>query len=217
MKTPISPAQRKDSNEQKLKTLGIPINPHLPLVEDENETKFRTAKEVATRAIVLYALVMVAHEVDAQRAAAWLKKEGLWSAVSPNEKAFFESSDVFHKELVEASWRAESLWTLLWAIGKVETLDLPKELCDSQLIQQIMPDLETSTTYFVNQAYVRPPSEILDATDLIYRIHWADVDARLNNHETPGGLHTGIIYERHYTLNWLTWYAENWDDITTDT
>ena len=99
----------------------------------------------------------------------------------------------------------------------MEELGLPKELCDSDLIQQIMPEPEMPIAQFINQASLRPPSEILDATDLIYRIHWADVDARLNNRETPGGLHAGIIYERHYTLNWLTWYAEDWDDITTDT
>lgn len=217
MKTPDSSVQRKENNEQYLKTLGIPVNPHLPHVESENEAKFRNPEEVAKRALVLYALISVAHQADRELAVSWLKNEDLWQSVSPKEKAFLENSTTPEREVIEASWRVESLWTLLWSLGKVEELGLPKELCDSDLIQQIMPEPEMPIAQFINQASLRPPSEILDATDLIYRIHWADVDARLNNRETPGGLYAGIIYERHYTLNWLTWYAKDWDDIITDT
>lgn len=53
--------------------------------------------------------------------------------------------------------------------------------------------------------------------DLIYRIDWAIVDARLNNKEPPGGFDPGVVFERHYALNWLTRYSDDWDDVTTDT
>jgi hypothetical protein len=217
MNTPDSPMKRKERTEGYLKSLGVPINPHLPLVEGETDVRLREPKEVAKRAIILYALVAVAHRADRKRATSWLKHEGLWESVSPKEKAFLESNNPPEQDRTEASWRAESLWTLLWALRKTERLDLPKEMCDTQLIQQIMPAPESSSTEFVNQAVLRPPPEILDATDLIYRIHWAVVDARLNGRETPGGFHPGIVYERHYALNWLVWYADEWDDITTDT
>ena len=217
MNAPDSPAKRKERTEGYLKSLGVPVNPHLPLVEGETAVRFREPKEVAKRAVVLYALVAVAHRADRERATSWLKREGLWESVSPKEKAFLESDDPPEQDRVEASWRAESLWTLLWALGKTERLDLPKEMCDTQLIQQIMPAPESSCTEFINQAALRPPPEILDATDLIYRVHWAVVDARLNGRETPGGFHPGIVYERHYALNWLVWYADEWDDVATDT
>jgi hypothetical protein len=217
MNTPDSPVKRKERTEGYLTSLGVPVNPHLPLVEGESEVRLREPKEVAKRTIILYALVAVAHQADRKRATSWLKREGLWESVSPKEKDFLESDDPPEQDRVEASWRAESLWTLLWALRKTERLELPKEMCDTQLIQQIMPAPESSCTEFINQATLRPPSEILDATDLIYRVHWAAVDARLNGKETPGGFHPGIIYERHYALNWLVWYADEWDDVTTDT
>ncbi len=212
-----SPVKRKERTEGYLKSLGVPVNPHLPLVEGESEVRLREPKEVAKRAIVLYALVAVAHQADRQRATLWLKREGLWESVSPKEKGFLESDDPPEQARVEASWRAESLWTLLWALGKTARLDLPNEVCDTQLIQEIMPAPDSSCTQFINQAALRPPSEILDTTDLIYRVHWAVVDARLNSRKTPGGFHSGIVYERHYALNWLVRYADEWDDVTTDT
>ena len=157
------------------------------------------------------------HGLDRERAIAWLKNERLWDSVSPKEQDFLASDNAPEQDIIEASWRAESLWTLLWSLGEIEKLGLPKGLCDSQLIQKIMPALESSSVQFINQATLRSPAEILDATDLIYRIHWAVVDGHSNNQEIPGGFHPGIVYERHYALNWLTWYADEWDDITTDT
>jgi hypothetical protein len=141
----------------------------------------------------------------------------LWDSVSQKEKEFLENVNPSERDVFDASWRAESLWALLWSLGKIEKLELPEDVCDTQLIQEIMPEPESSCEEFINQAVLRSPTEILDATDLTYRIHWAAVDARLNNQEIPGEFDMGIIYERHYALNWLTWYAEGWDDITTDT
>ncbi|MGH9942182.1 MAG: DUF4272 domain-containing protein [Pyrinomonadaceae bacterium] len=213
----VTASSRKKRSEQYLKSLGIPINPYLPLVEDESEARLRKPQQVAERAIILHALVMVAHRADRESVASWLKKEELWESLSPSKKAFLRNHNPPEQAVIEASWRAESLWALLWALGKVEKLELPKELCDSEVVQQIMPDLGAPTGQFINQAMLRLPDEILDATDLIYRINWAVVDARLNERETPGEFHPGIVYERHYALNWLTWYADEWDDITTDT
>ena len=217
MNPPDPAVKRKQTNEDYLKSLGVPINPHLPRVEAESEVRLRDPKEVAKRAIVLYAVVAVASQADRKRATLWLKREGLWESVTPHEKDFLESNNPPERARVEASWRAESLGTLLWALRKTERLALPKEVCDTQLIQEIMPAPDNSCAQFINQAALRSPSEILDAMDLIYRIHWAVVDARLNSRETAGGFHPGIVYERHYALNWLVWYADEWDDVATDT
>lgn len=210
-------AKRKQRNESYLKSLNVPVNSHLPLVEGERDVKLRTSEEVAKRCLILYVVVLVAHKTDRERMVAWLKNESLWESVSQSEKAFLEDSNPPQQAINAASWRAESLWTLLWSLGKAKELQLPKEMCDSTLIQEILPEPEESTAQFISQASLRPTTEILDATDLIYRIHWAEVDERLNNREPPGEFNPGIIYERHYALNWLTWYADDWDDITTDT
>jgi hypothetical protein len=217
-KNPATPSMnRKERTESYLKSLKVPINPHLPNVESESEVKLRTPQQVAKRAIVLYAVSAVGHGADNKRAVAWLKNEGLWESVSPKEKGLFESSNLQDQEKIDATWRAESLWTLLWALKKTDQLELPKEGVDLRLIQDIMPAPDTSCESFIAQATLRSPADILDALDLIYRIHWAVVEERLHNREPPGGFHESLVYERHYALNWLVRYAEKWDDITTDT
>ena len=217
MSTPDPSLARKERNEQFLKTLGVPVNPTLPRVESETEASLREPKEVAKRAIALYALISVAHQADPEGAVSWLKDEDLWEAVTPKEKVFLGSENPSQEEIIDATWRAESLCTLLWALGKIEKSKLPTQLCDTELVQQIMSPVESSCAAFVTDATLRSTSEILDEMDLIYRIDWAIVDARLNNKEPPGGFDPGVVYERHYALNWLTRYSDDWDDVTTDT
>ncbi len=44
------------------------------------------------------------------------------------------------------------------------------------------------------------------------------MNARLDGTAMPPGLDPGIVYERHYVLNWLIGYSgQAWDDVTTDT
>jgi hypothetical protein len=217
MSTPDPSLERKERNEQFLKALGVPVNLNLPHVESEKVARLKEPNEVAKRAVALYSLVSVAHLADPQGAISWLKNEGLWEAVTLKEKVFLESQNPSQEQINDATWRAECLWTLLWALGRIEKSSLPTELCDTELVQQIMSPVESSCAGFVSHAALRSTSEILDETDLIYRIHWAVVDARLNNKEPPGGFDPGVVYERHYALNWLTCYSDDWDDVTTDT
>ena len=70
---------------------------------------------------------------------------------------------------------------------------------------------------FIASAKLRNIEAILDETDKIYRIHWAVRDAQLNKKTVPAKLDSGVVVERHYALNWLIWYADEWDEITTDT
>ena len=84
-------------------------------------------------------------------------------------------------------------------------------------IQKIMPKLGTTTANFVTSASLRTKSEILDETDMAYRIHWAVREAQIHKQSPPANLLADVVMERHYALNWLVWYADEWDDITTDT
>jgi MinD superfamily P-loop ATPase len=45
----------------------------------------------------------------------------------------------------------------------------------------------------------------------------AVTEAQINGKPTPADLNPSVVEERHYVLNWLTWYADEWDDVTTDT
>jgi hypothetical protein len=209
--------ERKERSEQLLKALNVPVNPSLPRVESEAEARHRQATDVAKRALALHAVISAAHDEDRESLVAWLKDEVLWESVSPKEKEFLQIKSPARQEVIMATWRVESLWVLLWALGKVEKLILPREICDMELLQEIMSAAVTTPLEFATDATLRSSSEILDAMDLIYRIDWAVVDARLLDHDVPGGFDPGVVYERHYALNWLTCYSEDWDDVTTDT
>lgn len=77
--------------------------------------------------------------------------------------------------------------------------------------------METQPDEFIAQSRLRDIAEVLDELDLIYRYDWAVVDAQCRHQGAPAGLNPGVVYERHYALNWLVGYLDqNWDDITTD-
>jgi putative acetyltransferase len=209
---------RKVRTEEYLQSLGVPINPHLPLVEDDSETELRRAADVARRALVLYHLVGVGFGGGADHAVEWLRRASLWEHVSPLEQDFLLDADPSPQAVANATWRVEALWVLLWSLKKIDKLELPVGECNTDLISNLMPGREVSCDEFIDGATLRSVSEILDATDLIYRLHWAVVDARLNSGSLNPALNSSVVYERHYALNWLVNYCdEGWDDITTDT
>jgi hypothetical protein len=61
----------------------------------------------------------------------------------------------------------------------------------------------------------RAASELLDAADLYYQLHWSAIELRIGGKSNPG-LSESVIRER--ALNRLTRYMDQgWDDVTTDT
>ena len=215
---PKTAEQRKKQTEKYLKSLNIPFNEHLPLIEEESEVKIRTAQEIAERILILVYLAYVA-EVPEERKTVidFLKTNSLWNKVSPEEKKLLKKEELTDQETVNISWRSEGVWLLLWTINKIDKLELPIEQVQIPKILSQIPEFLTDTYEFIKNANIRPTTEILDESDLIYRLHWATRNADLNNQPMPANLDYGIIMERHYAINWITFYAEEWDEITTDT
>jgi hypothetical protein len=212
----ITPKIRKQNSEAKLKRFGIPINPNLPIIESEANAKLRSPEEVAKRAVALCAVALRGEEIEQEEVLAFLRENGLWEAATPAEQAFLLNKAPLQNQQINFTWRYESLWVLLWALGHIQSLSYPSSTCDVALAVSYITD--TPTEQFINQAKLRPIAEILDEADLIYRYDWAVVDARLRQVEMPGNLHSGVVYERHYALNWLVGYLDqDWDNVTTDT
>ncbi len=115
-----------------------------------------------------------------------------------------------------ASWRYESLNTILWALGLLESLPYPSAICDVSHIVGMM--LQNSHEALAARVNVRTADEILQELDKTYRMHWACVNARIKGQPVGGNLQPGVVYERHYALNWITQYGgQSWDDVTTNT
>jgi hypothetical protein len=201
---------------------------------DEIADQIRSASSVARRCVVLYGVLAAGHGVLRDQIAAWLRSEGLWDVVSPDESAFLLSESPTHQQQVNATWRAEALFPLLWSLGLIPDLPSPQQLCDVPLIQRVLPPLFEPVGEFIASARLRSDSEVYAASEEIYQIHWRVRDARLRGQPTsPGSLArmpredsdppvesyiAGVVQERHHALNWLIGYCgQDWDEITTDT
>ncbi len=208
--------ERKARSEALLRARGVPINDWLPVIgEGDDDKRLRTPREVAERAVALYAVSVGAAPEEHENAVAFLRERGLWEAASPKERAFLLNPQPKEQEVIDFTWRYQALHVLLWALGHVEALPFPDETCDLPLQEFV---LGIPIEDFLGRAALRPVDEILDATDLIYRCHWAVVEALLHGEEPAAGLEPGVVYERHYALNWLTRYGDaGWDNVPTNT
>jgi len=210
---------RKENNEKILEAKGIKINKNLPCIESEAETTIRTPKEIAQRVSVLAMTNLVAfNSIDPDVAIEYLQSYNLWDFVTENEKEFL--ADPTDDKKAQESWKCEGIWTLMWALKKVENLDFPDVFCNLENISPedypVGPDKDPND--FIDAIVsTRSKSEILDSDDLYYRYNWACVDERINGREIEG-INPGIVYERQYALNWLINYMDqDWDSISCDT
>ena len=209
--------ERKNFTNKFLKQKGVPTLDHLPFIEDYKEARFRNVNEVARKAVVLYGLIFVANkEKTSDEISAYFKKYDLWKNVSPDERKYLEKNNKTDNDNNPVTWRLENLNVLLWALGHFDKLSFPTTICDFSNCQNL-PNLDTDPTTWIAKSKLRSTEDILNETDLTYRIHWATEDARINNKKVPANLNPDVIMERHFALNWLTIYADDWDDITTDT
>ncbi len=215
LKTPI---ERKLENEKFLNEQGILINENLPTIENEEETIIRPAGEIARRILIICYLNMIVEGVDRNEIIPFLKESKLWSYCSPNEIQMLERGGFSNQEKIDLSWQSEAVWVMLWALHKIDKLELPVEQCEVAKIVELIPDYLEPFEGFIQSVEIRDTSDILDQSDLIYRLHWATRHAYLNNVALDIDLDLSIIQEWHYAINWITSYGDlDWDDVTTDT
>ena len=195
---------------------SVPQLASLPVIETENESKRRTTEEVAERAMALCIVAARGEGMELKMVNQLIKDFRLENALTPAERDFVKQESATELERAQFVWRYECCWVLLWSLGYVDELKRPDSICDVKFLVTLIKD--KGRDKFIKDAKLRPQAEILDAADLIYRYHWACVDARINNRNAPAGLDEEIVMERHHALNWLIGYmAQAWDDVTTDT
>lgn len=210
--------ERRQKSENSCIERNIPIykNPNSLFVESETKVKLRTQNEIVDRAIALCYVELKSENLEKQHLAAFDKKYNAISKLSPKEHTFALDDNPSEQDMVEANWRAESYHVLLWALGFIEELPFPSDLCNVGDDVGIL--FSKSEQEFREMAKLRSKGEILDQADLILRYNWACVSARIKNQPPPSGMNGSVVFERHYTLNWLTCYQNQaWDDVTTNT
>ncbi|PXY92689.1 DUF4272 domain-containing protein [Gilliamella apis] len=217
MPYPSEALQRKAKTEQYLATLGLHPLVSLPPVVAESEVILRTPDEVKKRSL---ALMLTGIQAESFRENAPLDPEEFkarcplgFAALSNTEYDFIHAPQPQEQDVMNMSWRYEALLPLQWALNWQSKLPFADTFCNvSSLVETGLensnPELSTLT--------LRPTSELLDALDLNYRLHWLARDCRLNNKILPVEIMEGVIQERQHALNWLTNFENaDWDDVDT--
>ena len=213
----MSSLKHKSQTEILLESLNIPFYDRVSLLEKLQESEIRSSQSIAQRILILTYLCYISDvPEDRFKIIEFLKKENLWNSVTDDEQKLFLKGKLTEQERINISWRSEGVWLLLFIINKIEKIELPQKEIEMDKIFDQIPDFMTGTEEYIKSALLRPRAEILELSDLIYRLHWALRDVQLNN-GSPLNLNPGILFERHYAINWVTDSSLNWDDIKTDT
>lgn len=220
--------ERKERSMAFLKEKHIYVTPWLPfLSESEQDGPARTAREICGRAaallaVSLYSECRLGEGMDYQQArefiASVMERFEVEKFLSPQEKAYLDNPDSAQKEQISYSWQYENLLVMEWALGLAEELPFPDKICDVPETVRLLHPFETLDA-LEQGVSPRPYSELLDAADLIYRLDWACVDARVMGMPAPAGLDAGVVMERHRALFWLAGVDArcSWDDVDLST
>ncbi len=206
---------RKKKSEIFLESSSVRINKNLPCISSSEDVELRTLKEVIGRAYALLITTVKGEGIEQENLTRTIQVKKI-DSFSPKENRLYQQESLNDQERAYATWRYESLYTILWALGIIEELKYPNEICDVQdIVKKIF---QPSREEFESSAKLRSKQEILDELDKTYRMNWACVDARIKGQEVSGNIDPSIVYERHYSLNWLTKYQnQDWDDVQTNT
>ena len=224
---PPEAVERRNKSMALLRDKHIYVTPWLPLLWERAEEPGRTLEEVCGRAAALLVVSLysecrlgehMSYEESREFVDPIIEGYGAEGFFSPDEKAYLDDPNSDEKTQIQYAWQYENLWVMEWAMGLTDDLFWPTRICDvpeSVRIIREYPTMEELTA----AAKLRPRRELLDQADLIYRLHWACVDARVMGMPAPQELEDGVVMERHRALFWLAGCDEmcGWDDVDLST
>lgn len=202
----------------------------LPLNDDDENIKLRSQEDVVRRTIgtllvSLYseALLNPEENMSVSEARDFIRKVmkdfsiDEWKDVLTKEETeYIEDDNSDESARINFSWHYENLYVLEWLLG-LEEWNYPEDICDVGKMVRNLREFK-SVADMCENTVIRSQKEILDKADLIYRMDWAAVDARIHGMQGPAGLEHGVVQERHKTLNWMICFDDaEWDDVSTPT
>ncbi len=212
--------ERKAHSDRLLAERAIHVPSSLPPVIAVTEVNLRSSQEVAARLLALFAVALRAEFLSEEKALSAddirLRLPLALVAATPRELAFLDDGAPEAHDLAQFGWRYEGVNLLAWAIGLIDELPFPDDICDVGKLASLV--LDADAEQLLSAAALRPAAELIDALDLHYRLHWAVRQAHIDGKDDPDGVVSGVVLERHYALNWLTRFENaDWDDVDTPT
>lgn len=224
MKTLKSGIERRAESNEKIKKLGISCFEELPLIEDSTQASLKSIDEICRRAIACLLSTQLAYDItqdnDYEESRelfySLLKKYGVEDCLNEKEQKLF-SNKYQKQDAIDIVWTYEAYWSLVWALGLVENITYPYDICDCEKAIKLVGDTN-SYEEFKKQCHMRDVEEILDMLDLYYRYDWAVTEKRINPDTTNIGLlNPDVVVERRRGLEWLICDTKDWNDISLDT
>lgn len=210
-----SQLDRRLKNGAFIRSIGLPVLDALPVTEDDMQVKCRSTAEIVKRCIAVEICAVKGESNDSKLTQAMIRRFGADTFFSPAELAFVKSEHPSQQDLANFAWQYERVHVLLWALGFVDRLKNPNEICDVPAEAKLMRS--KTVAELMAQSKPRSMKEIMDQADLYYRLHWATVELRLHGKKSKNA-DGEIVVERHHALNWLIRYQkQSWDDVQTDT
>src|SRR5262245_14045107 len=157
---------------------------------DEIEMNPPSVKRVADRALILASLCCRGGiEQDAgnpeaegfrQHVCEWLKQCGAESEAEPGERAILQAplGKLSREEHAAASWQAEGLVVLAWALNRAELLDY-EAVADAKALADSLGWL-TDDVSGLRASRLRLVSELRDVADRLFALDWRQADYQLN-------------------------------------
>lgn len=101
-----------------------------------------------------------------------LRSSGLWEDTSPSEREIFEcpALQLTERQVIDTSWRAESLGCLAWALGLMDQLPAYDTQIDPERVLPLIAVDDIGA--FVRDARLREANEIERARDIAELWHW---------------------------------------------
>ena len=217
-RTQAEAVSRRARSHERLKRRFVPIaSETLPVIETEDQSRRLTSRAVAERALALMTVLLKADSRDDEFVTELMQAYGSEAYLSPDERAYVFTTAALEEDHIQFSWRYEALYTLLWALGFTDEFGHPDEICDVEWVANTL--LALGPDEFFSRARLRKQSVLLDEADLIYRYHWIVREAEeAGERNPPADINPGVVFERHYTLNWLIGYLDqDWDEVSADT
>ncbi|WP_417763655.1 DUF4272 domain-containing protein [Shewanella sp.] len=188
----------------------------------EEPIKVRTVDEVAARVLGLIATIGKVHFAEQNQQ--WLQQHNIARYLTADEQAFINSEEPEHQQLVEFSWKAEALASLVWSLNGLISLQPFNEQFapfSNEMVQKAINHPEL----FLAEAQLRSEDELVQMEAYLYHQHWRvrDRDYGFHNDKPDADdpnideLDSGIVYERRYGMSWGVGDGEDWDNVPTDT
>ena len=124
-----------------------------------------------------------------------LKAAGLWLDVEENERRFLQSGidQMSAQQRIDASWLAESIACLFWALEIIPELPRYDQEANHELVNALPA---TPIKDLIKQAHLRPKEEIKKQRNISELWHWRARTRRLQEEEHSFQLPNGYTIEQ---------------------